>query len=87
MLFLAIDGVAPRAKMNQQRFRRFMAADDAGSKASKAAMRLDMLAGAYLSALLWLDDELQLPASRWTCRRSTSSTPTASRPAVPFSCA
>jgi len=70
VLYLAIDGVAPRAKMNQQRSRRFRTAQEAKEKAEETAQEMEKLEASGQS----IDQELKQKKS-WDSNCITPGTP------------
>ncbi|TKA70638.1 hypothetical protein B0A55_05742 [Friedmanniomyces simplex] len=73
LLMIAVDGVAPRAKMNQQRSRRFRSAQEAAEKDAAAAdFHAQMLAkGATQDD----GDEAEKPKKTWDSNSITPGTP------------
>ena len=69
LLFIAIDGVAPRAKMNQQRSRRFRSAQDSNIKAAATERIIEELR----SQGKMIDDSL-LPKRDWDSNAITPGT-------------
>jgi len=70
LLFIAIDGVAPRAKMNQQRSRRFRSAQDASIKAAATERIIEELRSQGKE----IDDSLR-PNGAWDSNAITPGTP------------
>lgn len=76
LLMIAVDGVAPRAKMNQQRSRRFRAAQDAKQKDSEAAEFAKMLASQRKSDAATDDTvEAAIVKKTWDSNSITPGTP------------
>lgn len=74
LLMIAVDGVAPRAKMNQQRSRRFRSAQEAAEKDKEAAeFHARMVANGERSASG--DGEESKPKKTWDSNSITPGTP------------
>lgn len=73
LLMIAVDGVAPRAKMNQQRSRRFRSAQEAAEKDAQAAeFHAQMIARGERDAD---GDENAAPKKTWDSNSITPGTP------------
>ncbi|KAK3670278.1 5'-3' exoribonuclease 2 [Recurvomyces mirabilis] len=74
LLMIAVDGVAPRAKMNQQRSRRFRSAQEAAEKdAAAAEFHAHMVAKGVSSEDA--GDEAEKPKKTWDSNSITPGTP------------
>jgi len=71
LLMIAVDGVAPRAKMNQQRSRRFRSAQEAAEKDAAAAEFHAMMKAKGVSD----GDEEEKPKKTWDSNSITPGTP------------
>jgi 5'-3' exoribonuclease 2 len=72
LLMIAVDGVAPRAKMNQQRSRRFRSAQEAAEKDAEASeFHARMVANGERSA----DGDDSTPKKTWDSNSITPGTP------------
>ena len=67
LLYMALDGVAPRAKMNQQRQRRFRAAADAAATVAEARQR-----GELIGDLLPFDSNQITPGTEFMAKLSNN---------------
>lgn len=75
LLMIAVDGVAPRAKMNQQRSRRFRSAKEAKEKDDDKAELLKMLKAQRKKEKKEEPDEEQVVKKTWDSNAITPGTP------------
>ncbi|GMM33651.1 ssRNA exonuclease [Saccharomycopsis crataegensis] len=75
VLMIAIDGVAPRAKMNQQRSRRFRSARDARIKKEQIEKEMDYKRSSEILKGKIIDDSVKSDHVHWDSNAITPGTP------------